>query len=116
MIPGDGTARVEDRAQVRLDHRAPVVVAHAREQRVAGHARVVDEDVGIAGLLDEPLGAFGGRDVRLHGSPADLGRDRVGLLGAGVVADHDRGPGLPELDRNRTSDAARPSGDEGRPP
>ena len=73
--PRDGAARVEDRAQVRLDHRAPVVVAHAREKRVAGHARVVDQDVEIAGLLDEPLCVLGGRDIRLHGAPADLARD-----------------------------------------
>ena len=85
------TARVEDAAEVRVDHLAPVVVGHAREQAVAREPRVVDEDVELAGLLDErapPRSGFD--DVGLDGAAADLRRDRLGLLRARAVADDDR--------------------------
>src|SRR3954452_22311760 len=50
---GDRATRVEDRAEVGLDHSAPVFVAHARENAVACQARVVHEDVEVARLLHE---------------------------------------------------------------
>ena len=51
--PRHRTARVEDRGEVRLDHGAPVLVAHPGEQAVPRQARVVDEHVDVAGRLDE---------------------------------------------------------------
>ena len=72
--PGHCATRVEDRAEVRVDHRAPVVVGHAREQAVASQAGVVDEHVDVAGLVDEPLRVFGRRDVGLDRAAADLRR------------------------------------------
>ena len=60
------TARVEDAAQVRVDHRTPVVVGHPSEHPVAGEPRVVDEDVQVAGLLDERARLVRARDVRLE--------------------------------------------------
>ena len=72
---GGRAAGVEDAAEVRVEHGAPVVVGHAREQAVARDAGVVDEDVEVARLLDEPLRLLGIGDVGLDGAAADLARD-----------------------------------------
>ena len=80
----------------------PVLVGHAREQAVAGDAGVVDEDVEVAGLLDEPLRLGWVGDVGLDGAAADLRRDGLGLVGARAVADDDVRAGAPELERDRT--------------
>src|SRR5262249_36896664 len=103
----------EDGREVRLDHRPPVVVGHAREQAIAGEARVVDEDVEVAGLLDETRRLFGARNVGLHGASVDLARQCVRLLGAGAVAHHDLGPAAGELLRDRAADSFRRARDEG---
>ena len=73
---------------------APVLVGHARDQAVAGDAGVVDEDVDVAGLLDERApparrSATSAWTARPPISP----RDRLRLVGARAVADHDRAPG-----------------------
>src|SRR5580765_2799033 len=80
-----GTARVEDRAEVRLDHRAPVVVAHACEDAVARQPCVVDEDVEVAGLLDEALRLFGLRHVGLQRTAADLLRESFALVATAAI-------------------------------
>ena len=72
--PRHRPAGVEDRGEVRLDHGPPVVVAHPREEAVAGETRVVDEDVDVAGRLDERARGFRIGDVGLNGATADLAR------------------------------------------
>ena len=102
--PRRGAAGVEDRREVRVDHRAPVVVAHPREQAVTGQAGVVDEDVEVAGRLDEGLRGLGVRDVGLDGAAADLRGDGLRLLAPRAVADDDLGAGAPELECDRAPD------------
>jgi hypothetical protein len=82
---------VEDAAEVRRDDRLPVGVGHAGEQAVAGKARVVDEDVEVTCLVDEPLCILGIGDIRLNGLGAGLGGDGLRLLLAGAIAERDRG-------------------------
>ena len=48
-------AGVEDTGEIRLDHDVPILVGHPREQTVPRHAGVVDEDVELAGRVDESL-------------------------------------------------------------
>ena len=110
---GHRAAGVEDRGKVRLDHVAPVLVRHPRQQPVTGQARVVDEDVELAGLLDQALGLVGVGDVGLDSPAARFLGDRLGLVGARAVADHDLGTAARELERDRPADAARAAGDEG---
>ena len=110
--PRHRAAGVEDRAQIRVDHRAPVVVRHAREQAVARQPRVVDEHVDVAGLVDEPLRVLGRRDVGLDRPGAELRRELLGLVLAGPVADDDVGAGGGEPGRDRAADPARGAGDE----
>src|SRR5919197_3902085 len=78
----DGAGGVERPAQVRADNGLPVIVAHARDQRVSRHAGVVDERVDITELafhpLDQLLRLLGVGDVGLDGHPAELVRDRLG--------------------------------------
>src|SRR5439155_24019667 len=62
---GGGTAGVEDAAQVRVDYGAPILVGHPGDQTVARQPGVVDEDVQLAGLLDEPRRVLRLRDVGL---------------------------------------------------
>jgi hypothetical protein len=97
----DGSARVEGAAEVRLDDRLPVVVAHPRDQGVARNARVVDERVDLAqfGLdaLDEGHGLLGDGDVRLDGEAADLAGDLLGGGLVGAVVDRDARAGSHEL-------------------
>src|SRR5207302_2176529 len=64
------TAGVEHAAQVRLDHVAPILVGHACDQTVSRHPGVVDEDVGLPGLLDKTLRLIGVGDIRLDGTTA----------------------------------------------
>src|SRR3954447_2027800 len=90
-------ARVEDRAEVRVDDRAPVVVAHPREDAVARQAGVVHEDVEVAGLGDEPRGVHRLRDVRVHRAAADLGGERLAFLTAAPIPHDDGRPGAREL-------------------
>jgi hypothetical protein len=115
-LPGDRTAGVERPAQVGLDDLLPVLVAHARDQRVPRRAGVVDEDVEVAQLgldpLDQRLGLGRVADVRAGGDPADLGSDRLGGILAGAVVDGDLRPAPGQLARDGSADAARPAGDE----
>ena len=85
----------------------PVVVGHAREQPVAGQAGVVDEDVDVARLLDQPLRLLGRGHVGLDGPAADLLGERLRLVGARPVADHDVRAGARELAGDRRADPLR---------
>ncbi len=103
---------MEDAAHVRPHDGLPVVVGHAREQAVAGEARVVDEDVELARLLHQ-TGRLGGiADVRLHRAAAGLACHLLGLAAARPVADDDRRPGAGQLGRDRAADPPRAAGDE----
>ena len=94
---------------------------HAGDQAVAGHARVVDEDLDrAAGRLDlaerrvdrRRVGDVGAHEQRLAARGLD---DPLGLLGAGVVAAVPARdpPALGrELDRDRAADPLRRAGDE----
>src|SRR5262249_5922490 len=53
-------------------------------------------------------------DVRLHRASADLLRERLGLVLARAVADHDGSAGGGELLRDRTADPSRRSRDKRR--
>src|SRR4051794_32955974 len=110
--PRHRPARVEDRAQVRLDDRAPVFVAHAREHAVTREAGVVHEDVEVAGFTDEPRRVLGLRDVGVHRAAADLRGERLAFLAAAPIADDDGRSGARELERDRPTDAPRGTGDE----
>jgi hypothetical protein len=70
----------------------PVVVGHAREEPVPSQTGVVDEDVEISGLLDETRRLLRARDVGPDGTPFDLARKLLRLLGPGALADEDVGP------------------------
>ena len=68
-------AGVEDRAEVRLEHGTPVVVAHPREHAVAREPGVVDEDRRCRPLPRRPAAASSGTEtspctVRAPISPA----------------------------------------------
>ncbi len=89
--------------------------------RLPGFARVdagvVDEDVDVAGDLADPLDVLLDRDVgteRIDGAAGFLD-DRRDLadhvLAAG--ADHDLGAGLSEADRERPTETAAATGDQG---
>jgi hypothetical protein len=97
---------VEDAAEVRVDDGLPVVVRHAREQAVARQPRVVDENVELARVLDEPARVLGVGDVGLDGPAADRLGDRLGLLGARAIADDDGRARAAELLRDRAADPA----------
>src|SRR5688572_1016507 len=107
-----GATRVEDRRQVRVEHRAPVVVAHPCEDAVPRQPGVVDEDVEVAGRLDERLRGLRVADVTPDRAAADLRGDGLGLLAARPVADDDLGSGAAELERDRAADPARAAGHE----
>ena len=107
---GGRAAREEDRREVRVDHGAPVVVAHPCEDPVARQAGVVDEHVDVAGRLDERLRGLGVGDVRLDCSPTDLRGDRSRLVGPRPVADDDLGARAAQLERDRTPDPAGAAG------
>ncbi len=85
---GDG----EQRAEVGLDHRRPLVPRHPVEGAVARDSGVVDEDVDRSDVpLDGGRAGFSGADiadVELHHLDAGLGLERVRLLVvAGIVGD-----------------------------
>ena len=107
---------MEDPAEVRVQHPPPVLVGHAQDQAVPGQARVVDQDVEVARLLDEPGGLLGIGDVGLDRAPADLRGQRLRLLGAAAIADDDRRARARQLRRDRTADPPRCAGDERQPP
>ena len=75
---------------------APIVVGHAGKQAVAGEPGVVDEDVDVACLIDQPLRVLRRRDVRLDRTTAELRRELLGFVLAGPVADDDVGAGCGE--------------------
>ena len=116
-LPRDGAAGVEGAAQVRVDDLLPVLVAHARDQRVARDAGVVDEDVDVAELrldaLDQRLRLRGIADVRTHRDAADLRRDRLGRLVPGAVVHGHARAAARQLARDGGADAARAARDEG---
>ena len=80
--PRDGLERVEGAEQVRLEHLAPRVDAHAHDQVVARDAGVVDQDVDLAERvergLDQRLGRLRLSHVRLDGER--LAAQRLDLL------------------------------------
>ena len=104
---------MEDTAEIRLDHDAPVLVGHAREQTVPRHAGVVDEDVELAGRVDQSLRLLGVGDVRLDGACTCFASDLFGLVLARAIAERDVGSGARELEGDRTPDTPRPARDEG---
>jgi hypothetical protein len=104
---------VERPAQVRLDHDAPVFVRHSRDQAVARHACVVDEDVQLADGVDQCLRLLGVGYVRLDGPRSGLTRNLFGLVLAGAVAERDVRARARELEGDRTPDPTRAAGDEG---
>src|SRR5262249_49738518 len=99
--------------EVRLEHRAPIVVGHPRQQAVAGDARVVDKDVEVTCLLDEPCGFLRTRDVGLDRAALARARQCPRPFGSAAVADDARGPGARELRCDRASDPLGGAGDEG---
>src|SRR5581483_4282029 len=105
-------ARVEGARQIGVDHRPPVLVRHSHQQAVARQAGVVDEDVEVARLVDEPRRLLADRDVSQDGTATDLGRERLGLVRAAAVADDDVGARRRQLRRNGAADPARGAGDE----
>src|SRR5262249_15564908 len=105
-------AGVEHRREVGLDHVAPVLVRHTRDQAVTRDACVVDEDVDLARLLDERARGFRIRDIGLHCPAADLGGDLLRFLPSASVSEDDRGAATAELERDRPTDSSGASGDE----
>src|SRR3954447_3725531 len=102
----DRTARIEDRAEVRLDHGAPVVVAHPGKDAVARQAGVVHEDVEVAGLLHETRRALRLRDARVQRTSADVRGESLAFVAAAAIADDYGSSGACELERDRSPDAA----------
>ena len=98
-------ARVEDAAEVRREDVVPILVGHAREQAVAGHARVVDEDVQLPGLLDQLFRLAAVGDVRLDRRRPRRAGNRFGLLLARAVAERHARAGARQLERDRTADS-----------
>lgn len=86
-------------AQVDIEHEVPVLVGHAEQHAVAQHARVVDDDVQAAEMLDRRLHqrVRGGplRDVTGHGkgfAPARFREcERFGTAQSGTCPGDDRG-------------------------
>ena len=113
--PRHGAAGVEDRAQIGLDHLAPVLVGHPRKQAVTRQAGVVDEDVDVARppRRAAPPARATRRRPALRGAPSS-DASAFGLVGAGAVAEDHRGARRRELTRDRGPDAARCPGDERR--
>src|SRR5207248_4636111 len=109
---GRGPARMEHTAEVRAQNGVPILVRHPRDQAVTGESGVVDQDVELARLLDQPGGLRGVGDVRLDRPPADLLRQSLGLVGPAPVADDDLRTGPRELRGDRAADPARGAGDE----
>ena len=89
---GHGLGHVERPEQVRLEHLAPALDRHPHDQVVAGHARVVDQDVDLAERLEDLLDDRVG-DLRLRGvaldregpAPERLDRAAAGGGGRGVA-------------------------------
>jgi hypothetical protein len=90
----------------------PVVVRHPGEEPVASQPRVVDEDVEVARLVDEPLRLLRVRHVGLNRPASALACDLLGFLGSAVVADDDARAGARELEGDGAADSARSTGDE----
>jgi hypothetical protein len=104
---------VEHAAEVRLEHDAPVLVGHPRDEAVPREPGVVDENVQVAGLGDQASGLIGIGDVRLSGTAPELACNRLGLVPPGAVADDDLRTRARELARDRTADPSRSAGDKG---
>ena len=102
-------ARVEDAAQVRLDHPVPVLVAHADDECVPCDAGVVDENVDRAELALDTLDEGGDLrilpDVRLEATPPISLRDDFGCLPATPVVHRHPGSGCGELARDGSTDS-----------
>src|SRR5205823_1151064 len=88
-------------------------VRHARQQPVTRDARIVDEHVQLAGLLNETSRVVRIGHVCLDGSPTDLVGDLAGLVLTRPVADDHLGARPCELDGYRPPDSPRRAGDEG---
>src|SRR5438067_407349 len=82
-------APVEDASGVRADDGLPVLVGHAGDQPVARDTGVVDEDVELAGLLDESTCLVTIRDVGVNGPRARFPRHLRGLVLPRAVAERD---------------------------
>ena len=104
---------MEDPTEVRLDDDAPVVVRHARNQPVARHTCVVDQDVEIACRVDEGFGLLRVGDIRFDRTSSRVARDCFRFVLARAVAERDVRAGTCELESDRTPDAPRPARDEG---
>ena len=104
----DRARHQEGAAQVDLHHAVPVLVLHADEQRVARHARVVDEDVEPAELLPgrvhEPLGVLA--LAASATTPSTRRRATSRFLHRRLAAGRRRDPRLPRPLRARPASAA----------
>jgi hypothetical protein len=103
---------VEDPAEVRVDDGSPVLVRHPHDEAVARQARVVDEDVDVAGFFDEAAGVVGVGDIRLDGASPGFDGYRFRLLAGRAVADDDGRTRPPELERDRPAYSSRGARDE----
>src|SRR5712692_9733685 len=109
---GGSAAGVEDAAEVRVENCVPVLVRHPRDQPVPRQARVVDEDVQVAGFLDQACRLVRVGDVGLDCAAADLRGEGLRLVRARAVADDDLCACSCQLGRDRAADPARGAGDE----
>jgi len=117
-----GLGDEEDALEVGGEDVVPVLLAHAHDERVAGDAGVVDDDIEAAealeGGLDGGGGALGGGDIGLQDLDADATAGEFGLGGASglliTAVGEEEIEAIPgEALRNREADAARATGDDG---
>src|SRR5213592_1115337 len=116
-----GLGTVEDAGQVGAQDPLPVLLLEPQEERVHGHARIVDEEVEPPVLVNDVLHPdthrLGVADVEAgRGRAAAGGGDQAHrLFGRGRVlaeVDHRRRPGGRKAQRDGAPDAARAAGHE----
>ena len=112
-----GTDEAKAGGEVDVEHRLPILVAHAHRETVAGDAGIVDEDVELAerglALADEALGfvgsgKIGGEDVAAFAELGGQRRARRLRVPASITV----APWRVQRAGDRAADAARRTGDE----
>ncbi len=109
-------AHVEQRAEIGVDHRRPLLELHAVQLRVAGDAGIVDQHVDRSELGFDLLDAGGagieGRDVPLVDGDAGLGLELLRRLVIAGVIGRDFIAGRLERLANGRANAARTARDQ----
>ena len=119
-----GLRAVERGLEIGRDHGIPIRFGHHHDQCIFGDAGIIDENAqvteGFDRKFDQRVGLFEIRYIRLKGSCfsagfLDLLDHLIGGFGRFMVIDHHRCSTGSQLQSDRTTDAARSTGNEGDP-